>query len=223
MPISDGAKAREAVSLAAAHGIAATVHAIGDAAVRRALDLMEGLPSTAISHRIEHFQCVHPADLGRAARLGTVLSMQPAHILADIPLAERHWGRRSGGAYAFRSLVEGGAVLAFGSDAPVASLDPREGVFAAMERRQDDGQRPWYPDQRLDFETVVRSYTLGPALAAGLAGTRGTLQPGCDADLVAWHAGDEPVTGSSFRQARVLLTVVGGEAVYNSPVVSPGF
>ena len=92
MPITGESEARDAMRLAATNGIAATVHAIGDAAVRRALDLMSGLPRVAIPHRIEHFQCVHPLDLDRAARRASSLSMQPAHLLTDIPLVDRHWG-----------------------------------------------------------------------------------------------------------------------------------
>jgi predicted amidohydrolase YtcJ len=219
MPISEEATARAAMDLGAAHGLASVVHAIGDAAVRRALDLMESLPAAAIPHRIEHFQCVHPADLARAARPGLVLSMQPAHILADIPLADRHWGARGKGAYAFRSLRDRGSILAFGSDTPVASIDPRQGVYAAMERRQNDDSPSWYEDQRLDFASVVQAYTVGPALAGGLAATRGTLVPGHDADLVVWRLErDAPPTGAGFREASVALTVVGGEAVYTSPV-----
>ena len=216
MPISEEATARAAMEFAAAHGIASVVHAIGDAAVRRALDLMERLPAAAIRHRIEHFQCVHPADLARAARQGIVLSMQPAHILADIPLADRHWGSRGKNAYAFRSLLDQGSVLAFGSDTPVASIDPRKGVYAALERRQDDASPAWYGAERLGFTEVVQAYTAAPALAAGLS-TRGTLAPGADADLVVWRVNrDQPVTGSAFRQAPVALTVVAGEAVYYS-------
>jgi hypothetical protein len=218
MAISDEATVRQAMSLAGAHGVASVVHAIGDAAVRRALDLIESLPDTGIRHRIEHFQCVHPSDLDRAARKGIVLSMQPAHILTDIPLAERHWGDRSIGAYAFRSLLDRGSLLAFGSDAPVASLDPREGVYAAMERRQDDTSPVWYAGEKLGFETVVRAYTVGPAIAARVDRTRGTLTPGSDADLVAWHQESAAMeTGAGFREARVALTVVAGEPVYTSP------
>jgi predicted amidohydrolase YtcJ len=219
MPISQVETAREAMVLAATSGLASVVHAIGDAAVRRALDLIEDLPATAIRHRIEHFQCVDPADLDRAARHRIALSMQPAHILTDIPLAERHWGKRSQGAYVFRSLLGRGSLLAFGSDTPVASLDPREGVYAAMERRMDDQAPSWNPDERLDFETVVRAYTEGPAMAGGLATTRGRLAPGYDADLVVWDLAepDLPITGTGFRHARVALTIAGGEAVYTSP------
>jgi hypothetical protein len=216
MPVTDREVAALAMTTAANAGLAAVVHAIGDAAVRRALDLMTGLPPVAISHRIEHFQCVHPADLARAARENVVLSMQPAHILTDIPLADRHWGARGAGAYAFKSLLQQGSLLAFGSDTPVASIDPREGVFAAMERRMGPEDPVWHPDERLGFESVVRAYTEGPARAASLGHRRGTLAPGMDADLVAWEVGDDVFHGSgqAFRTGRVLLTVVNGEVVY---------
>ncbi len=218
MPISEEATARAATALAARSGLASVVHAIGDAAVRRALDLMEDLPRTAIPHRIEHFQCVHPADLDRAARHGIVLSMQPAHLLTDIPLADRHWGGRGAGAYAFASLLERGALLAFGSDTPVASLDPREGVFAATERRAEAGAPAWYPGERIALQAAIAAYTAGPAIAAGVGGRRGRLAPGMDADLVVWDgAALSGEGGAGFRQAAVLLTVVGGEVVYNSP------
>jgi predicted amidohydrolase YtcJ len=215
MAISEETTVAAAMRQASTRGLACVVHAIGDAAVRRALTLMETLPPVAIRHRIEHFQCFHPDDLRRAAARGIVLSMQPAHLLTDIPIAERHWGRRSAGAYAFQSLLQAGSVLAFGSDTPVASIDPREGVFAAMERRQDSASPPWYPGERLDFETVVRAYTLGPALAAGVAARRGTLAAGSDADLVVWDVdpGVEHGNGSAFRAGRARLTVVDGEVV----------
>ena len=217
MPTSDERVASSAMRLAAASGLASVVHAIGDAAVRRALDLMERLPATGVRHRIEHFQCVSPEDLDRAAQSGIALSMQPAHILTDIALAERHWGHRSAGAYAFRTLLDRGSLLAFGSDAPVASLDPREGVYAAMERRFGENDPAWYPGERLDFETIVEAYTVGPARAARVDGRRGTLTPGRDADLVAWQVDAmQPSTGEGFRKAQVALTVVDGEPVYYS-------
>lgn len=217
MPLTSEEEAATALRLAAAHGISATVHAIGDAAVRRALDLLEPLPRAALPHRIEHFQCVHEADLGRAARAGIVLSMQPAHLLVDIPLAERHWGRRGRGAYAFGTLAALGSQLAFGSDAPVAPLDPRPGVFAAMDRRAPGAGRDaaWYATERMAFESVVRAYTEGPARAAGWAPRLGALRPGSAADLVAWEV--DPAVyegdGEAFLNARVRLTVVGGEIV----------
>jgi predicted amidohydrolase YtcJ len=217
MPLTDADEAARAMRLAAEHGIACTVHAIGDAAVRRALDLMTPLPRAALPHRIEHFQCVHPSDLARAAAAGIVASMQPAHLLTDIPLIERHWGARGAGAYPFRSLLRRGTGLVFGSDVPVASLDPREGIFAALDRTLPDGapRGGWRPEERLTFVEAVRAYTVAAAEAAGAAARRGALAAGMDADLVAWSCDPaaERGDGGAFRVGRAELTVVGGEIV----------
>jgi predicted amidohydrolase YtcJ len=217
MPLTDADEAGRAMSLAAEHGIACTVHAIGDAAVRRALDLMTPLPRAALPHRIEHFQCVDPSDLERAARAGIVASMQPAHLLTDIPLIERHWGARGAGAYPFRSLLNRGTALVFGSDVPVASIDPREGVFAALDRTLGDGspRGGWRAEERLTFAEALRAYTVAPAEVGGAGLRRGTLGVGMDADLVAWSCDPavERNDGAAFRAARAELTVVGGEVV----------
>jgi len=217
MSITTGAEAAQAMRDAAAAGVAATVHAIGDAAVRRALDLMAGLPRVAIPHRIEHFQCVHPDDLDRAAASGIVVSMQPAHLLTDIPLVERHWGARGRGAYAFESLRRRGTPMVFGSDVPVASIDPREGLYAALERRDGAGAPGggWRPEEKLGFDDAVRAYTLGAAHAAGVGARAGSLAPGRDADLVAWafDPAAERGSGDAVRAGRARLTVVGGEVV----------
>ncbi len=217
MPITSEAEAAHAMRTAAGHGIAVTVHAIGDAAVRRALDLLEGLPRVALPHRIEHFQCIHPADLVRAAGAGVVASMQPAHLLTDIPLVDRHWGARGEGAYAFRSLLRRGTSVVFGSDVPVASIDPREGVYAAMERKGFDGApgSGWRPEEKLGLEEVVHGYTVAAAHASGTSRRLGTLAPGAEADLVAWEVDPaaERGDGEAFRAGRAGLTVVGGEVV----------
>jgi predicted amidohydrolase YtcJ len=217
MPISTLEEARDAMALAASAGIAVTAHASGDAAVRRALDLLAPLPRVALPHRIEHLQCVHPDDLGRAAALGVVASMQPAHLFADIPLLDRHWGARSRGAYAFRSLLQQGTTVVFGSDVPVATIDPREGVYSAMERKAFDGAPAagWRPDEKVSFEDAVRAYTAAAAVAGGVAGRRGVLAPGYDADLVAWAVDEDAPgqEGDAFRRARTLLTVIAGQPV----------
>jgi predicted amidohydrolase YtcJ len=217
MPITSEAEAAHAMRAAAAAGIAVAAHAIGDAAVRRALDLMTGLPQAAMPHRIEHFQCVHPADLDRAASAGLMASMQPAHLLTDIPLVERHWGARGEGAYPFRTLRRRGTGVVFGSDAPVASLDPREGLYAALERRAAAGGPAggWRPAEKIGFTEAVEGYTLAAAQAAGLAGAAGVLAPGAPADLVAW-AFDPAVergSGDAVRAGLAALTVVAGEVV----------
>jgi len=218
MPLTSEADAAAAMRTAADAGIAAVVHAIGDAAVRRALDLMTGLPGTALPHRIEHFQCVHPDDLGRAAAAGIVVSMQPAHLLTDIPLVERHWGVRGRGAYAFETLLRRRTPMVFGSDVPVASIDPREGLYAALERRSEAGGPPggWRAEERLGFEAAVRAYTTGAAYAGGTAARGGALAPGREADLVAWafDPAAERGSGDAVRAGRALLTVVGGEVVH---------
>lgn len=211
--------ARDALTRAARGGIAATVHAIGDAAVRRALEILETLPPVATSHRIEHFQLFHPADADRAARAGIVASMQPVHLLTDIPLVDRHWGSRGRGAYAFRTLLAAGTPLVFGSDVPVETIDPRDGVYAALSRVSREGVPVggWRPEERLSFGEVMHAYTAASWSAAGRSRLGGTLAPGQVADLVAWSA---PATetlagdGAAFRAARALLTVVGGETVY---------
>ncbi|HEY8256563.1 MAG TPA: amidohydrolase [Gemmatimonadales bacterium] len=217
MPITEESAARDAMRMAADAGIASTVHAIGDAAVRRALDLMSDLPPAAIPHRIEHFQCVDPVDLGRASMAKIVLSMQPAHLLTDVPLVDRLWGARGQGAYAFRTLIREGAALVFGSDVPVASIDPREGVYAALERRAADGTPAagWRPEEKIRLEDAVHAYTVAASRAAGVSARRGTLAPGQDADLVAWEV-DPAVDrndGNAFRAGHAALTVVGGEGV----------
>jgi predicted amidohydrolase YtcJ len=193
------------------------VHAIGDAAVRRALDLIERLPRVALPHRIEHFQCIHPNDITRAARAGVVASMQPAHLLTDIPLVDRHWGDRGRGAYAFRSLLRRRTAVVFGSDVPVASIDPRAGVYAAMERKGIDGapREGWRPEERIGFDEVVRGYTIGAARASGTSARLGTLRPGAEADLVAWAVDPavERCDGEAFRSGCAVLTVVGGRVV----------
>ncbi len=219
MPLTTEADARRAVAAAAAAGIASTVHAIGDAAVRRALDLLCDLPPAGIPHRIEHFQCVDEADVARASTHRVVVSMQPGHLPGDVHLAEERWGARARGAYAFRSLLRTGAVLAFGSDVPVVSIDPRAGVAAAMDRVASDGAfaAGWFAEERLGFEEAVRAYTLGNAMADGSSARRGWLAPGADADLVAWDVDPavEQGSGAAFRGAQVRLTVVGGEVVFS--------
>lgn len=216
--LADPGVARRAVRAAAEAGIASVIHAIGDAAVREALELLEPIPAADIPHRIEHAQCIAPADLGRAGAGGIVLSMQPSHLPGDVLLAEERWGARGAGTYAFRTLLSQGTVLAFGSDVPVTAPDPRHGLAAAMARVAADGSfgEGWQPGERLGFEEALRGYTIGNAVAEGLAPHRGRLAPGYDADLVAWSMDPGVLAGDwlSVREAEVRLTVVGGEVVY---------
>ena len=220
MPITALEVAKEAIQKAAQGGIASTVHAIGDAAVRRALDLLEAAPRVGLPHRIEHFQCVHPDDLTRAGRAGIGVSMQPAHLLTDIPLIDRHWGVRGFGAYHFKTIAEAGNTIIFGSDVPVASLDPRDGIRAALDRDSADGSaRMWRRNERITLGHALSAYTRAPAWAGGVGHRRGTLAPGMDADLAVWEI-DEVAerggegAGAHFAAGNCVMTVVGGEVVH---------
>ena len=146
-------------------------------------------PRLGVPHRIEHFQCVSDADLEPRGRCRA--SSLPCSRPICSPTCRWSSGTGAGagrGAYAFRTLRRHGTTLAFGSDVPVASLDPREGLYAALARRDASGGPAggWRPEERLGFDEAVRAYTVGPAVAGGVAARSGVLAPGCDADLVAW-------------------------------------
>jgi predicted amidohydrolase YtcJ len=208
---------RDNVRRAAAAGIASTVHAIGDAAVELAIDVLGAAPRVpAMPHRIEHVQLCPPDLWARAGASGLVGSMQPVHLMTDIPSAERHWGHvRARGAYAFAPLMRAGMPLAFGSDVPVESCDPRLGLFAAVRRVGWDGEpaEGWWMENALTAEQALRAYTEGPAHAAGLSHHQGRLLPGCDADLVAWDTDPLACDPDALREMRCLLTMVDGEVV----------
>jgi predicted amidohydrolase YtcJ len=213
---------QELVSLireAAEGGIAVAIHAIGDAANRKALDaLAETAPlwrPAGLRPRIEHVQLLHPADARRLGELGIVASMQPIHATSDWPVAERYWGERSALAYAWRTVRDSGAVLAFGSDCPVEPLDPWLGLRAAVTREREDGQPRggWHPEQRLDARAALAAYTVGAAYASGEERLKGSLTPGHLADFVVLS--EDPMSSSeATRDARVEATVVGGEVVF---------
>jgi predicted amidohydrolase YtcJ len=201
-------------------GLWCAIHAIGDRANRAVLDAFEAHRSASqrigARHRIEHVQVLHPDDLPRLAHLGVIASMQPIHATADRDIADRYWGARARWAYAFRSLADTGAVLAFGSDAPVETPDPWRGVYAAVARkREDEPHRPaWYPQQCLTLEEAFRAYTVGPAYAAGTEAWQGTLAAGQVADFIVLDR--DPYAGppEDLLRVGVLATVVDGRVVH---------
>jgi predicted amidohydrolase YtcJ len=217
---------RQLVTRASHHGIAAVVHAIGDRANRWVLDAIEAARAEEapradgrqLRHRIEHVQLLHPEDLPRFARLGVVASMQPIHCTQDRDIADRYWGRRSRYGYAWRSLVDSGARLAFGSDAPVETLDVLAGIHAAVTRKRPDepDRAPSYPEESLTVEEALRAYSAGPAYASGEEGTKGVLAPGRVADFVVLSRDPLEVTPDELPQIEVEMTVVGGSVRYDA-------
>lgn len=175
---------------AAAGGLAMAIHAIGDRTNHLVVDVLASVQqiNPYLRHRVEHVQLITPEDQQRLARCGFVASMQPTHAIHDIGMAERYWGARSRDAYAWRSIQEAGAQLAFGSDAPIELFDPFVGLYAAVTRRSELDGRPgpegWYPEQRLTLEAALRAFTWGGAYAAGMESQLGTLAPGYHADLI---------------------------------------
>lgn len=206
------------VGRAAAAGIASVVHAIGDAAVTQAFEVLSAAPRVdALPHRVEHVQCF-PLDRTDLLRNGIICSVQPSHLMTDWRVADRHWGERSRATYAFRTLLDGGAILACGSDAPVEPADPRLGLYAAVARR-DTHHEPahgWHDEQRISVREVLSGYTRGAAIAAGAENVQGVLQSGAYADFVAWT--EDPLTCPAERLLGLTAaaTVVNGELVWEA-------
>jgi hypothetical protein len=218
--ITTGDELQDHIRAAAAAGFPVSMHAIGDRANREALDALEATRDAweplGLRQRIEHAQCVDPVDLPRFARLGVACSVQLSHAPSDRDLAERFWAERLDGAYAFRSLLDSGAVLANGSDAPVEELDPLAGIRAGVLRTIDE--RPaWRPQESLTVEQVLHASTVAPAWLAGDERRRGRLLPGFLADLVVLSR--DPVTcpPDELESVEVVATMVGGRWVHNPP------
>jgi predicted amidohydrolase YtcJ len=219
--LMSGEKLASIVRRAAAAGWPVAVHAIGDRANREALDAFEATRADwtrlPVPPRIEHAQCVEPAELGRFASLGVACSVQFSHAPSDRDLAERLWGpERIDGAYAFRSLWDSGALVANGSDAPIEELDPLLGVRAGVLRTLDE--RPaWRPEQALTVEQALLASTVNPARLCGDGRRRGKLLPGYLADLVVLDRDPIASRPEELVDVRVVATMVGGRWVHNPP------
>jgi predicted amidohydrolase YtcJ len=173
------------------------LHAIGDGAVRRALDALAPRRRAwrRWRPRIEHVQCIDPEDMRRFARVGAIASMQPIHAVADRRLADRYWPAVTAHSYAWGALERAGAALAFGSDAPVESADPLLGIDAATAWRR---RAKWHPELAVSRTSALRAYTAGAAYAAGMEEEVGALRPGMLCDMTVVDEGS------------VVATIVGG-------------
>ncbi len=177
------------------------LHAIGDGAVRRALDALAPHHEawSRWRPRIEHAQCVNPKDVPRMAKIGVIASMQPIHAVADRELADADWPDVAMHAYAWGALERAGVRLAFGSDAPVETADPIAGIDAATAWRRRAG---WHPELAVTRASALRAYTSGAAYAAGMEADLGALRPGKLCDVTVVDGG------------RVIATVAGGRVTW---------
>lgn len=202
-------------------GFQAGVHAIGDRANRVVIDALEAAmaahPANPGRHRVEHAQIVHPDDLARFAELDIIAAMQPTHATSDMYWAEDRLGpQRILGGYAWRTLLESGARLSFGSDFPVEAVDPRLGLFAAVARQDLDGwpEGGWYPEERVTREAALRGFTLDAAYSGFMENLVGSLEAGKRADFVVLDRDFMTIPAADIPRMVILETWLDGERVY---------
>jgi predicted amidohydrolase YtcJ len=203
-------------------GFQVAVHAIGDKANADTLDVLEKLPKGR--HRVEHAQVLRAEDLGRFAKSDLIASFQPTHATSDMPWAEARVGaERLKYAYAWRSVLDTKAHVAFGSDFPIEKPDPLLGLYAARTRQDVRGQPAggWHPEEKVTAEEALAGFTSGAAYAEFAEDRRGTLREGYDADFVVLSADPVEDPPEALLSAKVLVTVVDGVDVWRDPAVRP--
>jgi predicted amidohydrolase YtcJ len=219
--VTDSATRRQEILSADSAGLQVVVHAIGD----RANAMLLGFYAEAIQHngprdrrfRIEHAQHLRQADIPRFGTLGVIASMQPFHAIDDGRwAANRLDSARLRGTYAFRTLLDTHARLAFGSDWTVAPLDPIQGIYAAVTRRTLDDKNPngWFPEQKITVEEALRAYTSGVSYAGFMEDSTGVLKPGMLADLALLDRDLFRERPENLNRSRVVTTIVGGRVVF---------
>lgn len=217
--VTDPAHIVEVAGHALQKGFQVCTHAIGDRAVSEVIDAYETVGVKPENRfRIEHFQIVAPKDFARIARDGIIASMQPTHATSDMGWAETRVGpERIKGAYAWRTVLQSGGRLAFGSDFPVEFVNPFFGIYSAVTRQDHSGNPPggWYPAQRLTLAEAIRGFTSDAAYAAFEEGSRGTIEAGKLADFTIVDGDFYTMPSSDLWKAKVRATVVGGKVVYS--------
>jgi predicted amidohydrolase YtcJ len=202
-------------------GLQVGIHAIGDASNRQALDVYQKVivefPDNPGRHRIEHAQVLDLHDIPRFAQLGIIAAMQPTHATSDMYWAvDRLGDDRAPGSYAWRSLLDNGASLAFGSDFPVEQVDPMLGIYAAVTRQDLKGwpEGGWFPEQRLSREEAIHAFTLGAAFSGFAENTTGSLEIGKRADFIVLGRDIMTVPAEQIPLIRVDQTWLDGKPVY---------
>lgn len=203
---------------AAQAGLACAIHCIGDKSAFYALEVFEkALPlhGGRLPQRIEHVQLLRPEDLPKFKKYRVAASVQPVHATSDRFIADKFWGARCRNAYPWRSLLKSGAMLAFGSDAPIEPLDPLAGIYAAVCRKKPGASDSWYPEQAISVLDAIRAYTVAPAVLSGDEKKRGTLAVGKLADFAVVSEDPFGVSPERLASLEVLATVVGGKTVFS--------
>lgn len=219
----DPEKLKQMVIERDAAGFQIALHAIGDRAIRVALDAFAAARTVNpqrgnARHKIEHAQFVHPDDAPRFGELRVIASMQPSHLLNDMRWAPALLGQnRYPEGYPFNSMLKHSPTLAFGTDYPVEGINPFRGLYAAVTREFENGGPPggWVPEERISLEDAIRAYTWGAAVAEFEGQRKGTLAPGKFADLIVVSQDLTRLSPREILHTQVLLTMVGGKAVYN--------
>jgi predicted amidohydrolase YtcJ len=210
---------RETARLALEHGFQLCVHAIGDRANRETLDIFEqafkGRDGKALRWRVEHAQHLHPADIPRFGKLGVIASMQGVHCTSDAPYVLARLGakRAEEGAYVWQKLMQTGAVVSNGTDAPVEDVSPIASYYATISRKLADGS-VFYPGQRMNRLDALKSYTINAAYAAFEEESKGTLKVGKYADVVVLSKDILTVPEAEVATAQVKYTIVGGKVKF---------
>jgi predicted amidohydrolase YtcJ len=210
----------ELVRGAARAGFPVAVHAIGDLANREALDAFEATRAAweplGLRQRIEHAQLLAPEEVPRFGELGITASVQFSHAPSDRDLADRIWAERTSGAYAYRSLLDAGTILANGSDAPIEELDPLAGIRAGVLRTLDE-RAAWHPEQAVTVEEALAASTVNPAWLARDDRRRGKLVPGFYADLVVLDRDPLACEPEELAEIHVVATMLAGAWTHNPP------
>ncbi|MBL8100676.1 MAG: amidohydrolase [Anaerolineales bacterium] len=219
----DGEELFEHARKAADVGLSMTVHAIGDKANHEVLNTYEQLREYEtknnlphLRHRIEHVQIIHPDDAPRLAKLNVIASMQPIHATSDMFAADKLWGERSKFSYGWRTQLNHGAMLAFGSDAPVESPNPFLGLHAAITRRRADGSpsvEGWYPEEKLSLSEALFAYTYGAAYTANVENRLGKLAENYLADLIVLDEDPFQVEPNDLLHMKPSSVMINGEWV----------
>ena len=218
--VTDAEEMLDKARQASAGGLSLTVHAIGDRANHDVLNVYQFLRREEnaqgrprLRHRIEHVQILHPDDIQRLASLDIIASMQPTHATSDMDMADRYWGSRAQYSYAWRTLWDSGALVVFGSDAPVERIDPLPGIHAAVTRRRASGypgERGWRPEERLTLEQTLYAFTTAAAITAGQETHQGAISAGKLADLTVFEQDLRSTPPDEWLNSGIAGTIVDG-------------